>query len=102
MLHLFQPLASLSVGVAMTIYGLVHSITRYPGSQAFTTLAANMPAITSVLLFLLGVMAFVAGVLLIIVGVKTFQRRWRRFREVARHAGRQTGYDDEEWEPTYR
>ncbi len=104
MLKLIQPIASLFVGISMTIYGLVHSVTRFPGGDAFAALAANLPAVGSVLVFLLGLLAIVAGVVLVVLGVKNFRRRWRRFNQIAHHVGDRPQYDEEGWEsePAYR
>ena len=104
MLQLLQPLMSLFIGAAMTIYGLVHAITRFPGGDAFATLAKNMPAATSVLVFLLGIVAFVFGVVLLVLSVRNLRRRWRRFGRLARHVEHQPqSVDDEDgWEPAYR
>ena len=105
MLQLLSPIASLFVGLCMFVYGLVHSVTRFPGGDAFAALAANLPAVGSVLVFLLGLLAIVAGVVLVVLGVKNFRRRWRKFGQIARHVERQPAYDDEggwESEPAYR
>ena len=110
MLQLIQPIASLFVGLCMFVYGFIHSITRFPGGDAFAALAANLPAVGSVLVFLLGLLAIVAGVVLVVLGVKNFRRRWRKFGQIARHVERQPAYpgdsgDDEggwESEPAYR
>ena len=105
MFYLLRSIASLFVGVAMTVYGLVHSVTRFPGGDAFAALAANMPAVTSVLVFVLGIAAVVAGIVLIVIGIKQTRRRWRRFNQVARHVEDRPSCeadDDGEWEPAYR
>jgi len=104
MLQLLSPIASLFVGLCMFVYGLVHSVTRFPGGDAFAALAANLPVVGSVLLFLLGLLAIVAGVVLVVLGVRNLRRRWRRFGQIARHVERQPAYDDEGWEsePAYR
>lgn len=100
---LFQPVVTLLIGVAMSIYGLIHSITRFPGPEAFLNLMANMPAVMSVLFFVLGVLAFVAGVVLIVLGVRNMRRRWRQFGRIARHVESQPQYQqDEDGWPAYR
>ena len=105
MLQLLSPIASLFVGLCMVAYGFIHSITRFPSGDAFATFAANLPAVGSVLVFLLGLLAIAAGIVLVVLGVKNLRRRWRRFGQIARHVERQPVYDDEggwESEPAYR
>ena len=41
MSHLFQPIASLFVGLCMFVYGLIHSIARFPGSDTFAAIASK-------------------------------------------------------------
>ena len=98
MLQLLSPIASLFVGIAMTIYGIVHSITRFPGGDAFATLAANMPAVMSVLVFLLGIFAFAVGIVLMVIGIKKTLQRWRQFNRIAHQVGDNPPYDEENWE----
>lgn len=97
---LFQPILTLLIGVAMTIYGLIHSITRFPGPEAFLNLMAHMPAVMSVLFFVLGLLAFAAGIVLTVIGIRNMRRRWRRFGQLARHVESQPQYQDEDgWGP---
>ena len=103
MSHLVQPLTTLLIGIAMTIYGVVHAITKFPDPVAFSNLMANLPAFSSVLLFVLGLLAFAAGIVLFVVGVRNMRRRWRRFGQIARHVESQPQYqDDEGWGQAYR
>ncbi len=99
MLQLIQPLASLFIGIAMTAYGLLHAITRFPGGDAFAALAANLPAVGSVLLFLLGLLAVIAGICLVVLGVRNLRRRWSQFDQIVRYSQRRQEYDDDGWEP---
>jgi len=102
MFELFQPIASLFVGLAMVVYGLVHAIAKYPGQDTFTTLADGMSAVTAVLVFALGVMAFASGVILTVLGGRNLRRRWQRFNQLARHVTRGPDHDDDRWEAGYR
>ena len=77
--------------------------------DAFASLVANLPAVTSVLMFVLGLLAFVAGIVLLIVGIRNLRRRWHRFNLIARHVDSRPQYGDvggddggdggEGWEP---
>lgn len=105
MLQILQPLASLFVGFAMTIYGIGHVITKWPSGEVIATLIANMPMVTAVLVFLLGIIALAAGIVLIVLGTKNMRRRWREFNQIANHVGARVQYDDDhdEWgQPAYR
>jgi len=87
----------------MFVYGFIHSITRFPGGDTFAALAANLPAVGSVLVFLLGLLAIVAGVVLVVLGVKNLRRRWRRFNQIASHVDHRPAHqEDDDWEPAYR
>lgn len=97
---LFQPVTTLLIGIAMAIYGLVHSVSQFPDPVAFTNLVANLPAFSSVLLFVLGLLAFAAGIVLVVLGIRSMRRRWRRFGQLARHIASQPQYQDEDgWGP---
>lgn len=104
MFQLIQPIASLFVGVAMTIYGIGHVITKWPSGEVIATLVANMPVVTTVLVFLLGIVALAAGIVLMVLGIKNMRRRWREFNQIANHVGTRPQYDDDQegWEPAYR
>ena len=102
MLDLLKPLASLCIGLAMAGYGLVHAVVKFPGSDTFTTLAKNMPAMTAVLMFVLGLVACVAGVVLTLLGGRNMRRRWQRFNDLARHVSRGSDHEDERYEAGYR
>ena len=102
MSHLIQPVTTLLIGIAMTIYGIVHAITQFPDPHAFSNLVAHLPALMSVLMFALGLIAFAAGIVLVVLGVRNMRRRWRRFGQIARHVESQPGYDDDGWGPAYR
>lgn len=105
MTQLIQPITTLLIGIALTLYGIVHAIVQFPDPVAFTSLIANLPAVTAVLIFILGLVAFAAGIVLIVLGIRNTRRRWRRFGQIARHMGDSTRYDHDNgdgWDPAYR
>ena len=104
MTQLLRPIASLLVGLALAVYGAIHTVSGYPGGEAFAELAAHLPAVGSVLVFLLAVTAFGGGVVLIVTGIRTLRFRWRRLDRLARHARiAEPEYDEPEpWEAAYR
>lgn len=104
MTQLVQPIASLFIGLCMFVYGLIHSIARFPGSDTFAAIASNLPAVGSVFIFFLGLLAIIAGITLVVLGMRNVRRRWRRFGQIARHVEMQSPYSDEreDWGPAYR
>ncbi len=99
MSQLLQPILSLLVGVALTIYGIVHAVTQFPDPSAFANLVANLPAFSSVLMFILGLIAFAVGIVLVVIGIRNMRRRWRRFGQIARHVEAQPQHDEDGWGP---
>src|SRR4051812_21221989 len=96
-----RPALSILLGLALTLYGIFHAVTRYPGSDAFAQLAEALPLLARVLLFVLGIVAAAAGAVLLLCNAK-------RLRYGCRHLQRLTGRtaygprDDLEWSPEYR
>lgn len=117
MTSLFNCILSLLLGVALAAYGLVHSLTRYPAPTAIATLAGSLPAIGSVVLFALGVLATVAGLILLFTSARRLRLVWRHLRRATEtrpsaaggraHDGYSgNGYhpdaDEREWVGAYR
>lgn len=116
MLQFLQPLGAAAVGVALFVYGLIHSLLHRPPSAAFQAAAQALPAVSSVLLFLLGLAAIATGLVLLVIGARGIRRRTHEIKHVygtpsSRHRGdpdaprrtRDEMYDDE-WNgpPAYR
>ncbi len=80
MTSLFNCVLSLLLGIALAAYGLVHSLTRYPNPTAVATLTASLPAIGSVVLFALGVVATVAGLTLLFTSSRRLRLAWRHLK----------------------
>lgn len=78
MIAFLQPLASLLIGLALSIYGLSHSSTHYPGSAGFHALWQSLPALSSVFIFMLGLTALACGLGLVLAGVQGLRKRYRQ------------------------
>ena len=75
MTSVFGSVIGLLMGLALAIYGLVHTFTRYPGPEPFAVLAGNMPALIAVLLFALGVVAIVVGLAVLLGSTRRLRRQ---------------------------
>ena len=73
-----RPIFSALLGITLTVYGLSYSITGYPGAAPFGVLWASMPALVSVALFALGLIAVFAGLALTVTGIQGARRRCRQ------------------------
>ncbi len=78
MFAFIQPLVSLLIGVALSLYGLIHSSTHYPGAGLLYQLWQSMPALTAVFIFTLGLLAVVCGLTLVLSGVHGLRKRYRQ------------------------
>jgi hypothetical protein len=98
MTSIFQSCLAVLVGLALSIYGIVHCITRYPGPEAFRHLVDSLPVVGAVLLFALGIAAAVVGALVLVLSFRRLQRNWRAVQMLTsqRRAYMENG-DDREW-----
>ncbi len=78
MFHFIQPVLSLLIGLALSLYGLIHSSTHYPGTQSLNQLWQSLPAIVAVLIFTLGLLAVTSGLGLVLAGVHGLRKRYRQ------------------------
>jgi hypothetical protein len=92
MIQFFQPVGTLLIGVALSLYGLIHSANHFPGPTHLHTLWQSLPALSAVLLFALGAMAVICGLALLFVGVQGLRRRYRQINSAF---GRPVEFDDE-------
>lgn len=82
MTSLLQCVFVFLLGLALTLFGLVHSYTSFPGHTAFSQLAAAFPAMGSVLLFVLCLFASVAGIFVLVWSSRRLRYQWRFLRQV--------------------
>jgi hypothetical protein len=112
MLHFLQPAATLFIGLALSVYGLIQSIWHTPSIAAFQTAAQAMPDAVAVLVFGLGIAAIIVGIFLLITGVKGVRGRYRDIDRAYgrphprndRHRDERNGYSYDDWDdhPAYR
>lgn len=109
MLHFLQPAATLFIGLALSLYGLIQSLLHPPSTAAFQAAAHAMPDAFAVLVFAFGIAAILVGVVLLISGVKGVRKRARDINRVygprnpTQRRSRRDEYD-EDWDdqPAYR
>lgn len=98
MMQFLQPAATLFIGLALFVYGLVHSLLHRPSFVSFQAAAQAMPDAVAVLVFALGIAAIVVGIVLLISGIKGLRSRTREINRTygARHlpSGRNEYEDD--------
>ena len=116
MLHFLQPAATLFIGLALAIYGLIQSLLHAPSANAFQAAIEAMPDAFAVLIFAFGILAIVAGIVLLISGIRGVRSRARDINRAygrslprnARNGQRRDPRDqyayDEDWDghPAYR
>jgi hypothetical protein len=77
---IFQSIFAVVMGLALFIYGIIHSVTRYPGSLLFSRLMESLPVVWAVGLFLIGIIVTLAGVALLLFSLRRLRRNWRALR----------------------
>jgi hypothetical protein len=82
MIHVIQPALSALIGLALAIYGLVHTAGHVPASDVFGVFWAALPSVVTVFVFLLGVVAIGLGLVLMTHGVQGVRRRARTVNRV--------------------
>ncbi len=78
MIPFLQPLLSLLIGLALSLYGLVHSSHYYPGQANLYRLWQSLPALSSVIVFALGVAAVAIGLAMVMVAIQGLRKRYRQ------------------------
>lgn len=82
MTQIIQSAFAFILGVALTFFGVVHAVSKFPGSAAFNQLVAGLPTLGAVLFFFLGIAAIVAGVIVLVVSFRQLRYRWGYLREL--------------------
>ena len=102
MTHVIQPALSALVGLALAVYGLVHTASHVPAAEVFTVFWSALPSVATVLIFLLGVAAIALGVTLLTRGILGVRRRARTVNRVFRDPRiQQMEAEDGDFEPNY-
>jgi len=101
MLRFLQPLGAVLVGLALSVYGLIHSLLHPPPAATFRRVAEAVPATLTVLVFFACLMAVVTGVVLLAIGVRGVRRRAHDIRRAygrPRPRPRNSPVYDDEWD----
>lgn len=107
MLHFLQPAATLFIGLALSVYGLIHSLRHAPQATAFQAAIQAMPDAIAVLVFAFGIAAILVGIVLLISGIKGVRKRTREINRVygAPHRRMRPDAYEDDWDhghPAYR
>ena len=82
MLEFMQPILSMLIGVAMSIFGLIHTWYRFPAPVVWAQFLASVPQLGAVLLFAACLAVSILGVAMLLVGAGGVRRRLQQIRSV--------------------
>jgi hypothetical protein len=82
MTALLHSLFAFLLGLSLVLFGIIHTFTSLPDRTSLTQLVAALPALGSVLLFVLCLGAGVGGVLVTIWSGRRLRYCWRYLRAV--------------------
>ena len=97
MLEFMQPILSMLIGVAMSIFGLIHTWYRFPSPVVWAQFLIAVPQLGAVLLFATCLAVSILGVAMLLVGAGGVRRRRQQIRSLRWQPG--NGHDDarQEW-----
>ena len=101
MTQFIYPIVNLLVGLALSIYGLIHAATHVPAAGELHVFYSALPSLGSVLIFLLGVIAVGGGLSLLASGVQGLKKRKRQISRIYRTSP-EPYEEDEDREGYYR
>lgn len=99
MTQFIYPIVNLLVGLALSIYGLIHSATHVPAADQLRMFYSAIPSVGSVMIFMLGVLAVGGGLSFLATGVQGLKKRKRQISRIYRTSPEP--YDGEEDERGY-
>ena len=85
MIPIVESIFSLLLGLALAVFGLIQTLSRYPGPGPFEQLAADATALNAVLLFAVGLIAALGGLAVLIFSIRRLRFRWRYLRHLTGH-----------------
>ncbi len=97
MTQLFYPFVNFLVGLALAVYGLIHSATHVPGSDQLHVFYAALPSVGAVMIFFLGVIAVAGGLSMLANGVHGLRKRRRQLNRIYRTAPEPYDEDDQDY-----
>lgn len=96
MFQFLYPIVNLLVGLALSVYGLIHAATHVPAGTQMQMFYAAIPSFGAVLVFLLGVVAVGGGLSLLATGVQGLKKRKRQISRIYRTSPEPYAEDDDE------
>jgi fumarate reductase subunit D len=100
MTQFVYPIVNLLVGLALSVYGLIHAATHVPAGTQMQIFYSAIPSLGAVLVFLLGVLAVAGGMSLLASGVQGLKKRKRQINRIYRTSPEP--YDDDDRDDYYR
>lgn len=97
MQQFFRSLASLIVGMAMTLFGLFQGIQLLPAAPAWHAVVLAAPQLLGVLLFVLCLAGCIVGLVMLVRGARTMRLIWLHARRLD-HAAMSYGHEPEPWQ----
>ena len=94
MTRFFQPVLSVTLGLALSVYGVIHAARHLPGAHQLHAFWSALPSMAAVLVFLLGVAAVATGLVLLSTGVHGLKRRITQVKRI--YGDRDEPFDEEE------
>lgn len=85
---------SILIGLVLSAYGLLHTISGYPGTDVFSRIMADLPTLVAVLTFVLAILATAIGLIVLIVSLRRLRRRWLQVRRRVPSSVNGRGYRD--------
>jgi hypothetical protein len=67
------------------VFGLIQTLSRYPGPAPFEQLASDATALEAVLFFAIGLVAVIGGLAVLIFSIRRLRFRWRHLRQLTGH-----------------
>jgi len=83
MIPIVESIFYLLLGLALAVFGLIQTLSRYPGPVAFEQLAADATALGAVLLFAIGLIAALGGVAVLLLSIRRLRFRWQYLRQLS-------------------
>jgi len=96
MLEFLQPMLTVLIGAALSIFGLIHSLRLAPAPSTWHGVAAAAPQLVAVMVFIGCLAIAVAGIALLVTALRSVRRRFGLLRRVRWEAETRSAsrYDD--------
>ena len=104
MTQFLRPMFTFVLGLALALYGILHTALSFPSGEEIGTFWSSLPHTGAVLLFMLGLIALGVGILLLLSAIRGMRLRFRQIRSsyaTPRHDHDDNERDPEDWESQY-